>query len=236
MKKFFVVISLCLFSCVQKNDTPKIRIVDLEGKPRPVATKIPELNVAALASQGISQGISQETSWGIVQNDRNFTPVKREKNPEEENNKSDFGAASSQIVQQTLQPQLRNKETTYDESILAAGPVAEDEQIVEYDLSQDEEKKKTAIKKPTKKIAVKKTAKTAGGKFYVQLGSFTNRGNADNLLIKTKKFHSGKVEIVEGEKTIYRVWLGPFSNRAKANAMVVKVKKSGHDAILVKDK
>ena len=51
-----------------------------------------------------------------------------------------------------------------------------------------------------------------------------------------QKFHSGKIETVAGNKTIYRVWLGPFDNRDDANNMVKNIATSGHEAILVKGK
>jgi cell division protein FtsN len=49
-----------------------------------------------------------------------------------------------------------------------------------------------------------------------------------------KKFHSGKIETVEGEKTIYRVLLGPFSDKNKAKEVVKKITDSGRDAIITK--
>jgi hypothetical protein len=58
MKKSNLIILLCLIltSCSQpfwqKDGQPKIRIVDLQGKSRPIVTRTPDLNAQALASQG----------------------------------------------------------------------------------------------------------------------------------------------------------------------------------------
>jgi cell division protein FtsN len=51
-----------------------------------------------------------------------------------------------------------------------------------------------------------------------------------------RKFHRGKIEIIEGDKAIHRVLLGPFPNRKKAKEMVKKIASSGHEAILVRSK
>jgi cell division protein FtsN len=50
-----------------------------------------------------------------------------------------------------------------------------------------------------------------------------------------KKFHRGKVELVETQdRRMYRVLLGPFANKNQARKLVANVLNSGHEAILVK--
>ena len=241
-KNFIVFFSLFLASCMAKNDQQaKIRIVDLQGKSHPVIMKTPELNSQALASQGNMPRRENINNPAVPQNYSYNNPAV---------NNADFGAASSQMVQQTLQssanptwqkPAMQeNVKDVSDNSIIAAGSatVAEEEQTVVYDLAEKPAAPKK-VKKSAKKISAQKSVEKVSGskkKFFAQVGSFTNQGNADNTLATMKKFHSGKIEVVEGERKVYRVLLGPFPTRATANAMVKEITTSGHDAILVRSK
>jgi cell division protein FtsN len=236
MRKIFVIfLSLFFASCSTKDEQQtKIRIVDLQGKPHSITTKTPELNNQALAMQG-----------KMREGRNNFAnEIKKEEKSSQNfaQQDADFGAVSSEAIQKTLQfskqPAEKNSEKS-DNSIVSAGVNEDKNQTVEYDLLEGEEK----VKKPTKskKILAKKSAeKTAGAKvtkkFFVQVGSFSNSGNAKQKLNEMSKFHKGKIETVEGEKTIYRVLIGPFSNKVQANEMVKKISDSGREAILVRSK
>jgi cell division protein FtsN len=85
-----------------------------------------------------------------------------------------------------------------------------------------------------KSSAIAKSEKKSK-QFFVQVGSFSTMDHAKQSLTKMEKFHKGKVETIDGEKTIYRVLLGPFPNRQETNEMVKKIKASGQEAILVKN-
>lgn len=233
MKKIFGIFLLLIFaSCVAKNDEQtKIRIVDLQGKAHPVTTRVPELNAQAMTMQGNMPQHQPE-----VKAPQNYTQ-----------NNPDYGVVSTETIQKTFQapPKEINAENK-DDTMLAAGAVQKD-QVVEYDLSEADGAKKVPEKKLTKKekLAAAKSKKSTkagaataakSGKFFVQVGSFGSISNANQTLAAMKKFHSGKVETIEGEKTIYRVLLGPFSTRKSANALVKEITDSGHDAILVRNK
>ncbi len=248
---FVIFLSLIFFSCSSKNDQQtKIRIVDLSGKAHPVITKMPELNAQALAAQGKQQA---------AQN--NFSNDIKEEKPQQNlaqniaPNNSNFG----DMMQKTLQPAQppiapqkaveQNQKTEPSESIVSAGTVEERDQNVEYDLSESTpaEAKKSeiskAVKSKTKKeVLVEKPAKKSANNaavvkgFFAQVGSFSSISNAKQALVKMQKFHKGKIETVEGEKTIHRVLIGPFVSREAANEMVKKINDSGHEAILVRKK
>lgn len=229
MKKIFVIFLILTFtSCVTKEDEQtKIRIVDLQGKPHSVSTRVPELNAQAMASQGkmSEQNLETKPQQNLAQNS---TP--------------DYGIAPIEAAKKTPQNSVENK---LDDTMLAGGVAKEP--VIEYDLSEVKEAQKTPEKKLTKKekLAAAKAKKSAkaesatsakSGKFFVQVGSFASISNANQTLAAMQKFHKGKVETVEGDKTIYRVLLGPFANRKAANAKVKEITDSGHDAILVRNK
>lgn len=248
MKNFKILLGLILplffAACVAKNTDPQIRIVDMQGRPKPVKTKMPELNAQALAAQG----------FDTRTRDLNQAPqdVGYRNAPNAANNKNDFGAVSAQNIQQSLQPTQQVQQPIVYQNVepqqvaqnsktdVGAGSGNE---AVEYDLAEakgDENATQVKIfptKKPVKKAAAKKVAvaKSAGGKkFFAQVGSFSSKGNADVTLSQMQKFHGGKVVEADGEKVMYRVWLGPLKNRAQANALISKIKASGSDAVLVR--
>ncbi len=237
-----------------KEDQTKIRIVDLNGNARKVTTRYPELNVQALNSQGRAY---EKTSQGAFENS-----VKVSSSPTYVKKDS---VAPAPKVDQTFdnaaaQPQnFVENQASEVAPIVVGGTVGavqansdKTSEVVEYDLNATTEaqdtvaaptktpEKKSLKKEKAKKSAVKEkpAAKAAStkGKFFVQVGSFSNQENASSTLNKMEKFHAGTIETVAGEKTIYRVWLGPFNNRVSAENMVKKVAASGHEAILVKGK
>ncbi len=213
-----IFLSLVVASCGwQKNTAPKIRIVDLQGNSHSVTTRVPELNVQALSSQG-----------------RMEKPVIEKKSTQQGEikyqNYQDQNIANAQATSGFPQS---NPTIPLEAKEVFSGAAAKDSEQVEYDLSEPSDEKKS--EKKIKKSSSKKTASTvSGSKIFVQVGSFSSPTSADSLLKKMKKFHSGKIETVEGEKTIYRVLIGPFSNKAKAKEVMKKITNTGQDAILTK--
>ncbi len=227
-KSFIIFLSLIFASCAAKNEQQsRIRIVDLDGKSHPVITKIPELNKQAMASQGVFKEQSE-----TFQNNLPEEPKQNSAPQALASNTPDYGAVSSEIIQNTLQP----KRPTEQQEAMVSGGKQSDE-AVEYDLSKPEEDAKPQPKLEEKKSAKKHEAATKVEKgLFVQVGSFSSVDNAKKTLVKMKKFHKGRVETVEGEKTIYRVLLGPFTSKPKALAMVKKITNSGHEAVLMRNK
>ncbi len=114
------------------------------------------------------------------------------------------------------------------------------EEIVEMDLGDAPRSAKGGSKKikynfgQSKTTPSKAVSASSTGKFFVQVGSYSNISTAKSELKKMKKFHSGKIETVDGERTMHRVLVGPFANKKKAAAMMKKIKASGHDAIITR--
>ncbi len=242
----FILLALSLFlvSCglIQKgqksNEQPKIRIVDLQGKAHQINTKVPELNARAMALQGSSTG----TSASVPTN--KFAEEVKQKSPQagevkyqnyQEQNLANAQATSS--FPQATQPAAPIPDSTNNETDLTQGGSKQKEQVVEYDLDESKTGKtqEKLLAKSNKKFIYKKSkTNDLGSKFFVQVGSFSSNASAESMLSKMKKFHSGKVVEVEGDKTIYRALLGPLANKTKANELAKKITRSGHDAIVIK--
>ncbi|MES2961631.1 MAG: SPOR domain-containing protein [Pseudomonadota bacterium] len=235
-KNFVVFLGLIIASCSAKNDPQtKIRIVDLQGKSHPVATRIPDLNTQVLASQGRLQ--EEQT---VIKNSTT-DPKSQLPNPSDNSAFSSQNLSSPQSNPSQV-PVATNQaptQTAQSSNVMIGGGSAQKEQTVEYDLSKPDEAE-VAPKKVKFKVGQKAAvSESVAGKtkgFFAQVGSFSTMNSANQTLASMKKFHKGQIEIVDGDKTIYRVLLGPFPNRVKANAMVKKIKTSGHEAILVRNK
>ena len=78
---------------------------------------------------------------------------------------------------------------------------------------------------PTEPSATDKTVL-----YKVQVGAFTVKANADEMLVKLKSSgFNGFVSLVNG---LYKVQVGAFSVKANANTMLSEVKAKGYDAFI----
>jgi len=242
-KNFVIFLGLIIASCSAKNDPQtKIRIVDLQGKSHPVATRIPDLNTQVLASQGRLQ--EEQT---VIKNSTT-DPKSQLPNPSDNSafSSQNLAAPQSNPSQAPTVPVVTNQaptnptQTVQSPNVMIGGGSAQKEQTIEYDLSKPDGAEVATSKKVKFKVGQQAiVSESIAGKtkgFFAQVGSFSTMNSADKTLASMKQFHKGQIEIVDGDKTIYRVLLGPFPNRAKANEMVKKIKTSGHEAILVRNK
>jgi cell division protein FtsN len=256
-----IFLSLFIFSC-SSNEQPKIRIVDLQGNAKPISTRTPELNNQALNSQNIAVNSPSQSSHKVEvrknSDSSNFSAFSSQAIQQTLQNQSKASQADSKMISKNTELAENNIK-----SDVASNMARDKGSSVEYDLSDIPEPEKTIApdslenkKSEDQKLEAQKvekaktfkfnqskvervkdvniTQKSSGKKFFVQVGSFTNRFNADGALQKMKKFHHGKVEVVEGEKTVYRTLLGPFPNKEKANQMLKKISRSGEEGVLVR--
>ena len=75
----------------------------------------------------------------------------------------------------------------------------------------------------------------SAGAFAVQLGSFANRGNADNLVhqLKAQGYPVYMSSEGSGRTERYRVRVGPLNDRDAAEKTIAKLKASGHASTLI---
>lgn len=210
---------------------PKIRIVDMNGKAHSVTTRVPEMNAQALRMSQVNDPITQT-----------FTP-KSPKTPiisqqPKTQNYQDLNIANAQAT--NAYPQSNPVVSEAPTNSMTSVKNNSAEEVVEMDLSESSGVASESSKKVKYNFGQNKTtpnkaiSSSAGNKFFVQVGSYSNISTAESELKKMKKFHSGKIETVDGERTMHRVLVGPFSNKNKAAAMMKKIKASGHDAIITR--
>jgi DedD protein len=76
---------------------------------------------------------------------------------------------------------------------------------------------------------------TSMGDWSVQLGSFANRGNADNLVkeLKARGFAAFDSPTGSGKAQRFRVRVGPYGDRAATERGIAKLKAAGHQGTVV---
>ena len=104
---------------------------------------------------------------------------------------------------------------------------------------------KKASEKPIDKKPVKKTAppkakpvKPSAPSYIIQVASFTESGNADNLSKTLNKagFKARILKMVKNKKKWYTVYLGPYNSKAEAKKVLPKIRKHEKTAFLMKKK
>lgn len=96
--------------------------------------------------------------------------------------------------------------------------------------------KSTNNKTNTSKKAITKNNIEVKG-FYIQIGIFNEKINAENSYKKYSSIHKGGIdEYISNSKVKYKVLLGPYSNRKTAEKDLEKVIKTGHYDVYITEK
>lgn len=142
-----------------------------------------------------------------------------------ESQEEDFNI-SDRLDLSEYKPSAATKETP------AAG--AKTDQVQRKTEAKPEKASTQAVSKPEKKstaAATEKKQSVSKKGWVIQVGAFSQKSNADNLLKKLTK--SGMKVYIEKGKKLYHVRIGPFSSKSKAQQQQNKVeKKTGQKGIV----
>ncbi len=231
-----------LFGNKSGNQETEIRIVDLNGNPKPIRRMVPEGNAQILASQREEAAKNNIAAINNANSSKNNSAPQNYQRPRTE-----------QITSNNIKAPATN-----NANAIKSKPI---EAVVSYDMADEKAPKiktgtiqtlpqtptpnKSPNKSPNKRfrLAVSKTrdgnvkAKSLNKSgILIQIGSFSSPSNADRALEQGKKISAGKIEEVnlKGRKN-YRVFLGPISNSKTARNILKKAKNSGYkDAFIVR--
>lgn len=247
--KLIIVLLLFLTSCYnfkefsKNKQNQKIRLVDLQGKSRPIELKTPPQNLTALNKQGnltINKINSQPAQKYQKQN---FSQNKYANLPQNELEKTLAMPTKNNVI--TSNPPIKYKETEEKKSNnINAFNKQEVLKEVEYDLAKVKEPKLLNNNKKnnitSKKLSVA-TSNIVKKGYYAQAGSFSNEIYAKKHLEKLRKiapkstkFNIQKAKI--NKKQYYRVLVGPYNYKNSAKSMVNLLKKKKQSSILIKVK
>jgi len=248
-----------LISCAAKEDKTQIRFVNLDGKPRNIAMRYPEKNVDALnkkmPAENISFDESVDRSVNKMVGSKKEAPLTQENQASEaavsynlpaenstpENIPANKDEQNQEVVEYDLsegesQKKPADKAENKEEKLIIHEVLAEDK-VVKNPKNKADKKSFKLAKDLQEKAPPAVESKAKSGKYFVQVGAFSNNSNAQNLLTKMEKFHDGAVKkLSSNDKTVYRVWLGPLKNKDEAAALARKISAKNQAAIVVKDK
>lgn len=255
-------VASCSFKNFKRDEKPRIRLVDAEGKPHQVAMKTPALNMQALQEQG---NLSEEKIISQKENPKDREVILSK-------NKYSNGSYDqpNQELQSTLQmqqnPQMQNKVARQNQEYMEGQDIAGVENIsepkdemVEYDLAAEKPIAQEPIAKQTAKKEIKNTVKTKKQKksriatetavteplksnkgIFVQSGSFSTMQHANIQADEIRKYsENNQVTIQKANvngKIAFRVVVGPFESKQKAALMVEHLDTSGHKSLIIKNK
>ncbi len=245
-KIFLLSAIVALIGCKPQAQPSQMRIVDLQGNPKPVQMRTPELNMQALQAQG---NLTEEK----IQAQPRKSDLPQQQAASSNKYGDNFGASSSEAIRNTLQTPTNSQNmqaapAVSDADILAAGEGEDRNKTIEYSLADNKKSraneknaaKNMVLSKPKDEVSHAEVTKKQKG-IFVQIGSFSVLQHAKTSLSQIEKFSTkaapAKIEEAQnGEKTVYRVLIGPFPNKQKASATIAKLDKSGHQAIIIKNK
>jgi DedD protein len=111
-------------------------------------------------------------------------------------------------------------------------PVAEQRQAAAV---QPEEAQPTPQQAAPEPVAERPAANSTTGMWAVQLGSFSNKENAEKLAAELRKqgFAAFLSQLQTGSGLMHRVRIGPQKDRSSAEAMAARLARAGHEGKVV---
>ena len=107
------------------------------------------------------------------------------------------------------------------------------EKVVEIDDNSSKNKKNLSIQNKLKTNIANKKSK----KYYIQLGIFGEKSNAETIYSKYSKISNGMIEnYLHKGKNRFKVLLGPYTNKKLAEIDMEKVIKTGHYDVYITEK
>lgn len=107
------------------------------------------------------------------------------------------------------------------------------EKVVEIDDNSSKNKKNLSIQNKLKTDIANKKSK----KYYIQLGIFGEKSNAETIYSKYSKISNGMIEnYLHKGKNRFKVLLGPYTDKKLAEIDMEKVIKTGHYDVYITEK
>jgi cell division septation protein DedD len=242
-----------MISCEQKNTNSSYRIVGKNGKAIYIDRRVPKLNEEYLAKKNSAKKSGQKPQQQTDGDTVSSTPFDRigkstvdggRPTPPESkiipssayniksviDNDTDYENATALSVNNV--DTVKNAKTIEDFGNLPRNYFSDDRQspkILSKSKYEDKNTPKTTVNsKPQSKITEGK------GLYYVQLGLFVNKNNAEELFEKfvsavpTLKIRNSKTK---NGKNSYIVIAGGFSSRADLEETIKKIQSGGHREI-----
>ncbi|GMO60864.1 MAG: hypothetical protein Ta2D_06590 [Rickettsiales bacterium] len=224
MKKYLIIFLYFLVAC--GSDQTRVSIVDKDGNPAKINKMTPKFNRDQLEKQ--REAIDRNQNSEVRRTELNkFKQVNQTQNIDDENFITNSNTTSVDINESypddIFADRITNYNYNYTQEMQNQSPVREN-RIVEV---------ATTKQNATPKTQPKPTTQDKG--FYIQLGIYSEKKNAQKIYDKFKKIHSGSILNYNNNKN--KVVLGPYSNKTIAEKDMNKIIKQGHyDVYIIEQK
>jgi len=245
------IITLIAVCACQSKSVDTIRIVNSEGDPIKIKKNTPAFNIEQLKKQkkfkdrngGISL-IDESGRRSFESKGNNYAYADKESDDTLFEDKQK--AVGKKIVKIKDKATIINKDGEKDkiDSRDMNGIVEKDG--VQYLFSEEKTSKNAKNRKASNASAVNlnkysksksqsaKSTVSTGGRYYLQLGAFKSKSNANNMLRDYSDISKGEIKTVNvNNKKIYRVVLGPYSSKSIAETNKKKVIQAGHYDVFI---
>ena len=246
----YLFIFVFLFGCVQPK-FESVKIVDEYGKTAKINKIIPAFNEEQMLKQKEAFNNNNTTTTKVNKFRQNYN------NPDEN---SDVFNDNSNIITNNINKypddifadritNYRYLDDNHKVQIIDKSKQNEDKNINKVVQTEVIENKKQMVltheneeiksdnnvKNNNKNNKPKSTAKTRG--FYIQIGIYSEKNNANTAYKKYSSIHSGDIEeYIFKNKAQYKVLLGPYSNKKLAEKDLEKIIKTGHYDVYITEK
>lgn len=238
MKKFLSFILLFFSTACIKNNVERVRIVDAQGRPAKINKIIPQFNEEQMVKQ--REAMNNPSNRNIEVNrfrQDAMQPVNgdisMDTQPSSIKYSSDVFAdriTNYNYIQDEIPEQTKTQKATKNNDIIEGD-------IIENKVTPTTTKPKntTVVAPVVTNTSVQNRANQKG--YYIQIGVYKEKINADSAYNKYSKINKGVVEEygVKNKKQ-YKVLLGPYPNRNSAEKDLEKVIKTGHYDVYVTEK
>lgn len=248
----YLLFLVILASCVNEN-SKAVKIVDMKGNPARINKIVPKFNQEQLEKQRAAFNNAETQNINKFRQDyndsQNFQPINQTTTFDDENiiapsNKqypNDIFAdriTNYNYIQENQQIS-ENKQREIPKNQVVEGDIVSNDAIAQEIKPNIEVKKEPVAvveKKPAAPKKPKSNAKVNGKHFYIQIGIYSEKKNANVAYNKYSKINPGSIEEYNKNGKKYKVLLGPYLDRKNAEKDLEKVIKTGHYDVYITTK
>jgi cell division protein FtsN len=243
---FLILLVSCNMLPVRNSEQKKgVRFVDAKGKPVLLERRVPKFNQEQLSKQNMSDSNIRLLNANINHQDSlqydspnltNRTHIERERQTnvidiKEEEKHSDVVVFKPTQEEKQLKEGLVERRRANQKTTSASAVKSENNKAI------SSEKKQNSQTNPETLTAVsqfnrqeRKDVGSNDGTFYIQIGAYRNKTNAEQNLQRYSNIRRGTVKSYTNRSgvIIYRTVLGPYNSRSQAEVDLEKVIQRGH--------
>lgn len=217
---------LCLLTSCLHDNVKKVRIVDNQGNPAKINKIVPKFNEEQMKKQQDSlRGNNTSNIKFVNENSEILQQINDPNIISVNNNLPNDEILADRITNFNYVEETKNPATPTNKNPKIGNVYNADKNLV----------KEVSVK--TNGTVVKQSKKLSGKKYFIQIGVFNEKSNAEVAYSKYSKIYNGVIDnYVSRGKNKYKVSLGPYTDKKIADKDLEKVIKMGHYDVYITEK